>query len=190
VQKKLVVAKKITIDEIPTAQLSGAFKEINDLISYLYCFLDSNAYPGNKPQSTKVIHKMLTHAHLSNDILSFSFPKKIRLQFCLQKKYCLTVNKKNTAFDFFIDSLLPQSKLACTISIAAIGIERRLALQRIQKIVLDSKEHLQSVSVQKQQNGYITILKFRLTDIPDKTTTAQKTIILAVYELQEILSPD
>lgn len=189
-QKKFIIANKLTIKETPTTHLAGAPREINNLICYLYCFLDSGVYSDNKPQSTKVIRKMLMNAHLSNSILSFSFPRKIRLQFCLQKKYRINIRDKNTAFNFFIGDLLPKNKLACSINVEAIGAEQRLAVRRIQKIILDSKEHLRSVSIRKQTNGYITILKFRLKSIPRKKLHIQKKLTLAIYTLQEELSPE
>ena len=133
-EKKLIVAGKIVINATPTMHLNGAPREINDLICYLYCFLDSSVYPGNKPQSTKVIRKILVNAHLSNNILAFSFPKKIRLQFCLQKKYRINISDKNTAFDFFIDDLLPKNKLACNL---------RFARSSCTRIIISIRTHTQ-----------------------------------------------
>lgn len=185
----MIVAGKIKIYAMSKIPLHGVPKEINNLISYLHCFLDSSVYPGNDLQSAKVIRKMLVNAHLSDCILSFSFPKKIRLQFRLQKKYCIHICKSDSAFDFFIDSLLQKNKLACTISIDATGKERRFALQRVQKIILDSAEQLQSLTIRKRKSGYIITLKFRLKNIPRKILPATETLTLAVYALQETLAP-
>ncbi len=166
-------------------EVRGCTKTLNDLVCYLYCFLENCAYPGNTPQTTKTIGKMLQNAVFKDNILSFTFPKKIRAQFRLQGRYYLNLNT-GSAYDFYMDDLLPQYKLACEINIEASGNEKKLALIKIQRLVLNSSKYVKSVSVKKYGAKYITIVKLKM-EARKRIKIIEYSLNDSIYKLQEIL---
>jgi hypothetical protein len=181
---------QLTLDGRPPRQATGKMTILNELIGYLYCFLGGSVYPGNKPQTTKTLAKMLVNAQLydNHNNLCFSFPKKIRQKFDLNQCYSISLIKGDV-FGFYCKDLLPKAKLSCMIKIDAFGKEQKYAFRRIQRIIVNSEHFLKSVTIQRIDDGFITTIKSRMEGIDDITIESQKDLLSAIYELQKILIP-
>jgi hypothetical protein len=86
---------------------SGELRIINELIGYLYCFLDGHAYPDNTDKTTETIAKMLQYAKFNKITreLVFSFPKEIRIQFNLKENYTISLINGDV-FGFYCNDLI------------------------------------------------------------------------------------
>ena len=109
------VAQKIQISLGKPIQSSDPkMRALHELLCYLQCFLETHAFTENKPRVHKVIKKMMLNANLKNNILSFSFPAKLRRQFKLHKRYSMALTHDDI-FTFFLRDLKPKFKFSANI---------------------------------------------------------------------------
>ncbi|MEN8252035.1 MAG: hypothetical protein ABFQ53_00425 [Patescibacteria group bacterium] len=187
---KLTDEIEIEIDTPLPNEVSEEIVTIGLLINYFHCFLNGCAFPGNTRQTMLVLEQMFTKDYgvkVQDSKISFKMPQGLQNQFLFKEDYCLDLTR-NAVSDFYLQELAPKGKLACKISVHASGSQERQVISQIQKILLETNEHLKTITILYKDGRYITTILSRLDSVEDRTLNPCKTLTEAVTKLEKRLS--